>query len=197
MLVVSASSPVTSVSELVAAAKAQPDRATYGSNGNGTAQHLIGTRFIEQTGAPLTHVPYRGSGPITVDLLGGQIMMSFDTVTPVLPHIKVGKLRPLAVTTATRASALPEVPTMAEAGLEGFDIGTWFGVLAPAGTPGPIVGRLATEMRDIIHSDDFRRRMTEVGAEPIGNSPAEMARQIDDDTKRFAVLVREGKVAVE
>ena len=197
VLVVSASSPVTSIPELVAAAKAQPDKATYGSNGNGTAQHLIGTRFIEQTGAPLTHVPYRGSGPITVDLLGGQIMMSFDTVTPVLPHIKAGKLRPLAVTTATRASVLPEVPTMAEAGLPGFDIGTWFGVLAPAGTPEPVVARLSKEMTAIIHSDDFRRRMAEVGAEPIGNSPAEMAAQIDADTKRFAVLVREGKVAIE
>src|SRR4029077_18635093 len=132
--------------ELVALAKAQPGKLAYGSNGNGTAQHLIGTQFQIATGTELIHVPYKGSGPLATDLLGGQITMSFDTVTPVLPHIKAGKLRALAVTTAKRSSALPDVPTLAEAGLKVFDIGTWFGVLAPAATPKDILTRLNTEM---------------------------------------------------
>ncbi len=113
----------------------RPSRASYnyGSNGNGTAQHLIGTQFQNLTGTEIAHIPYKGSGPLATDLLGGQVTMSFDTVTPVLPHIKAGKLRALAVTTAKRSSALPDVPTLDEAGLKGFDIGTWFGVLAPGG----------------------------------------------------------------
>ena len=112
-----------------------------------------------------------GSGPLTTDLLGGQITLSFDTITPVLPHIKAGKLRPLAVTTAKRSSALPDVPTLAEAGLKGFDIGTWFGVLAPAATPKDIVARLNSEVVKIIHSPEFKKRMDEIGAEPVGNTP--------------------------
>ncbi len=197
VLVVNAATPVKTVDELVTFVKAEPGKATYGSNGNGTAQHLIGTQFRQLTGAPLMHVPYRGSAPITTDLLGRQILMSFDTVTPVLPYIKAGKLRALAVTTAKRSSALPEVPTLAEAGLAGFDIGTWFGMLAPVATPAPVVERLSAEMTAIIHSDDFRKRMADIGAEPIGNSGEAMARQIQEETARFAVLVREAEVRPE
>ena len=197
VLVVNAATPVKTVDELVTLVKAEPAKATYGSNGNGTAQHLIGTQFSQLTGATLMHVPYRGSAPITTDLLGNQILMSFDTVTPVLPYIKAGKLRALAVTTAKRSSALPDVPTLAEAGMSRFDIGTWFGVLAPVATPRPIVERLSKEMTEIIHSDDFRKRMADIGAEPIGNSSEEMARQIQQETERFAVLVREAEIRPE
>ena len=197
VLVVNAATPVKTVDELVTLVKAEPAKATYGSNGNGTAQHLIGTQFSQLTGATLMHVPYRGSAPITTDLLGNQILMSFDTVTPVLPYIKAGKLRALAVTTAKRSSALPDVPTLAEAGMSRFDIGTWFGVLAPVATPRPVVERLSKEMTEIIHSDDFRKRMTDIGAEPIGNSSEEMARQIQQETERFAVLVREAEIRPE
>ena len=197
VLVVKADTPVKSVGDLVAYAKANPAKANYGSNGNGTAQHLIGTQFQNQTGATLTHVPYKGSGPLATDLLGGQILMSFDTVTPVLPHIQAGKLRPLAVTTATRSAALPGVPTLAEAGLKGFAIGTWFGVLAPAATPAPILDRLNAEMVKVIQSPDFRKRMDEIGAQPIGNSREEMARQVKDETAKFAGLVKAAGVTVE
>ena len=123
--------------------------------------------------------------------------MSFDTVTPVLPHIQAGKLRPLAVTTATRSAALPGVPTLAEAGLKGFAIGTWFGVLAPAATPAPILDRLNAEMVKVIQSPDFRKRMDEIGAQPIGNSREEMARQVKDETAKFAGLVKAAGVTVE
>ncbi|MES3014695.1 MAG: tripartite tricarboxylate transporter substrate binding protein [Pseudomonadota bacterium] len=197
VLVVNAASPAKTVAELVALGKASKEQLSYVSNGNGTAQHLIGTQFENLTGVPLLHVPYKGSGPLTTDLLGGQIAMSFDTLTPLLPHIKAGKLRPLAVTTGKRSPALPDVPTLEEAGLKGFNIGTWFGVLAPAATPKDIVARLSTEMVKIIQSPEFKKRMDEIGAEPIGNSQEQMAKQVKDETEKFAKLVKDAKVEIE
>ncbi len=197
VLVVNAGTPVKNVAELVAMLKARPGAYNYGSNGNGTAQHLIGTQFQNLTGTDLVHIPYKGSGPLTTDLLGGQVTMSFDTVTPVLQHIRAGKLRALAVTTAKRSSALPEVPTLDESGLKGFNIGTWFGVLAPAATPKDIWVRLNAEMVKVIQSPEFRKRMDEIGAEPVGNSADQMALQIKDETEKFAKLVRDAKVTIE
>jgi tripartite-type tricarboxylate transporter receptor subunit TctC len=197
VLVVNASTPAKNVSELVALLKAQPGKYNYGSNGNGTAQHLIGTQFQNLTGTELVHIPYKGSGPLATDLLGGQITMSFDTVTPVLQHIRAGKLRALAVTTAKRSSALPDVPTLDEVGLKGFDIGTWFGVLAPVATPKDVVAKLNTAMVKVIESPDFRKRMDEIGAEPIGNSAEQMAAQIRAETDKFAKLVKDAKVVIE
>jgi tripartite-type tricarboxylate transporter receptor subunit TctC len=197
VLVVNASTPVKTVADLVKLAKAEPGKLTYGSNGNGTAQHLIGTQFQNMTGTEINHIPYKGSGPLASDLIGGQITMSFDTITPVLPHIKAGKLRPLAVTTARRSAALPDVPTLEEAGLKGFNIGTWFGVLAPAATPKDIVARLNTEMVKVIQSPEFRKRMDEIGAEPIGNSADQMAQQIKGETEKFAKLVKDAKVTID
>ena len=197
VLVVNATTPAKNVAELIALLKAKPGQFNYGSNGNGTAQHLIGTQFQSITGTELVHIPYKGSGPLTTDLLGGQVSMSFDTVTPVLQHIRSGKLRALAVSTAKRSSALPEVPTLDEAGLKGFNIGTWFGVLAPAATPKDILVRLNAEMVKVIQSADFRKRMDEIGAEPVGNSADQMAQQIRGETEKFAKLVKEGKVTIE
>jgi tripartite-type tricarboxylate transporter receptor subunit TctC len=197
VLVVNATTPAKNVAELVAMVKTRPGEYTYGSNGNGTAQHLIGTQFQNTTGTKLIHVPYKGSGPLATDLLGGQILMTFDTITPVLPHIKAGKLQPLAVTTARRSSALPDVPTLDEAGLKGFNIGTWFGVLAPAGTPKDVVARLNAEMVKVIHSPDFRKRMEEIGAEPIGDTIEQMAKQIQDETDKFARLVKDANVKID
>ena len=197
VLVVNAATPVKNVNELVALLKASPGKMAYGSNGNGTAQHLIGTQFQNQTGTDVIHIPYKGSGPLSTDLLGGQIMMSFDTITPVLSHIKAGKLRALAVTTAKRSAVLPDVPTLEEAGLKGFNIGTWFGVLAPAATPQDIVTRLNAEMVKVIQSPEFRSRMAEIGAEPIGDTSAQMAQQIASETEKFGKLVKEAKVVIE
>jgi len=197
VLVVNPGVPAKSVAELLELAKAAPGKFTYGSNGNGTGQHLIGAQFEGMAGVQLLHVPYKGSGPLTTDLLGGQITMSFDAITPVLPHIKAGKLRALAVTTSKRSGALPGVPTLDEAGLPGFNLGTWFGVLAPAGTPKDIVARLNTEIVKLINSPEFRKRMDDIGAEPVGNTSEQMAQQIRDDTERFAELVRKAKVSVD
>lgn len=189
--------PVKSAQELVAYAKAHPGKLAFGSNGNGTAQHLIGSQFEVMGGVNILHVPYKGSGPLTTDLLGGQIAMSFDTMTPVLPHIKAGKLRALAVTTARRSSALPDVPTLDESGMKGFNLGTWFGILAPAATPREIVAKLNAEVVRIVNSPDFRKKMEEIGAEPIGNTSEQMAKQIKDDTEKYAKLVKDAKVAIE
>jgi len=189
--------PVKSAQELVAYAKTNPGKLAFGSNGNGTAQHLIGSQFQVMGGVDILHVPYKGSGPLTTDLLGGQIAMSFDTITPVLSHIKAGKLRALAVTTAKRSSTLPEVPTLDESGMKGFNLGTWFGILAPAATPKDIVAKLNAEVVRIVNSADFRKKMEEIGAEPIGNTSEQMARQIKDDTDRYAKLVKDAKVTIE
>ena len=197
VLVVNAKSPATDVKSLIAQAKAAPGKLSYGSNGNGTVQHLIGTQFSTTTGVELLHVPYKGSAPLTTDLLGGQVDMSFDTLTPLVQHIKAGKLRALAVTTAKRSSTLPDVPTLAEAGMKDFDQGTWFGILAPAATPADVVARLNAEMVKIIQSPEFRKRMEEIGAEPVGDSPAQMAAQIKDDTAKYAKLVKDAKVAID
>jgi len=189
--------PAKNVAELVALAKAEPGKLTYGSNGNGTAQHLIGTLFQQDTGTVLLHVPYKGSAPLTTDLLGGQVTMSFDSITPVIQHIKAGKLRALAVATPTRSSLLPDVPTMQEAGLKGFNIETWYGVLAPAATPKEIVAKLNTEMLKIIKSPEFVQRMKDAGCEPLGSSSADMAKRIADETAKFAKIVKDGKIAIE
>jgi tripartite-type tricarboxylate transporter receptor subunit TctC len=197
VMTVSAKSAYNSVKDVVAASKAAPDKLAYGSNGNGTAQHMIGTQFQMESGAKILHVPYKGSAPLTTDLLGGQVDMSFDTITPVLPFIKEGKLKALAVTTAKRSSALPHVPTLQEAGIPNIAIGTWFGLLAPAATPKPVVARLNAEVVKIIQSPEFKKQMMDIGAEPVGNKPEEMAKQIKDETDKFAQLVKVGKVTLD
>jgi tripartite-type tricarboxylate transporter receptor subunit TctC len=189
--------PAKTVAELVAQAKAAPGALSYGSNGNGTAQHLIGTLFQLQTGTQLLHIPYKGSAPLTTDLLAGQVTMSFDSITPVIQHIKAGKLRALAVATPRRSSLLPDVPTLQESGLPGFDIETWYGVLAPAGTPQAVLTRLNTEMLKIVRSPEFAQKMRDAGCEPLGSTPAEMARRIADETAKFARIVQDGKITVE
>lgn len=197
VLVVNASrTPAQQTKDLIELARKSDPALAFGSNGVGTLQHLIGTQFSQQGGIELLHVPYKGSGPLTTDLLGGQVAMSFDTITPVLPHIQSGKLRALAVTTGKRSSALPDTPTLNESGLKDFDLGTWFGVLAPAGTPPDIVARLNTEMVKVIHSPDFRERMAKIGAEPIGDTPQQMAAQIKSDTERFAKVIKDANITL-
>lgn len=197
VMTVSSKSPYQSVKDVIADAKSHPDKLAYGSNGNGTAQHMIGTQFEMEAGVKVLHVPYKGSAPLTTDLLGGQVNISFDTITPVLPFIKEGKLRALAVTTANRSSALPNVPTLQEAGVPNLAIGTWFGLLAPAATPKPVIARLNSELVKIIQSPEFKKQMADIGAEPIGNQPEEMATQIKEETEKFARLAKDGKITLE
>ena len=197
VLTVNPGVPAQNVKELVAYGKSNPGKLTFGSNGQGTAQHLIGEQFAAMTGVELLHVPYKGSGPLTTDLIAGQVLMSFDTMTPVLPHIKAGKLRALAVTTAKRSASLPDLPTLAESGLTGFDQGTWFGLLAPAATPKDIVAKVNAEVVKILRMPDVQKRLFEIGAEPVGNTPAEMAATIKSDTEKYAVVVKKANVKIE
>lgn len=196
VMVVAETSPYKTVKDVIAAAKAKPDSLSYGSNGNGTAQHMIGTQFQMLTDTEILHVPYKGSAPLATDLLGGQVTMSFDTITPVLPFIREKKLRPLAVTTAKRSSTLPSVPTMKESGVN-MDIGTWFGLLAPAATPKDITSKLNAEIVKIIKSAEFQKQMFDIGAEPIGNTQAQMAKQIADETVKFSGLAKAAKLSIE
>jgi tripartite-type tricarboxylate transporter receptor subunit TctC len=197
ILSVNAGLPAKTVKELVAHAKANPGKLSYGSNGQGTAQHLIGEQFAALSGTDLLHVPYKGSGPLTTDLVAGQVSMSFDTITPVLGNIKAGKLRPLAVTTAKRSAALPDVPTLAESGFNGFDQGTWFGLLAPGKTPPDLVARLNRDIVKVLASPDVQKKFADVGAEPIGDTPEQMATRVKNDTEKYAVVVKQAKVKIE
>ena len=197
VLVVTAKLPVKNVKELIEYGKKNPGKLTFASSGNGGAPHMSGELFKSMTGIDMTHIPYKGSTAAHPDLISGQTTMMFDTVAAVMQHVKSGAVRALAVTTAKRSSALPDVPTLDESGLKGFDSGTWFGVLAPAGTPKEVVARLSSEMVKVIHSADFKKRMEEIGAEPVGNTSEQMARQIREDTDRYARLVKDAKVSIE
>jgi len=189
--------PVKSVTEWVALVKAAPGKYSFGSNGNGTAQHLLGAQVQNAAGVTLLHVPYKGSGPLTTDLIGGQVDMSFDTITSVQPHIKSGRLRALATVTDKRAPQFPDLPTLDEAGLKGVTVRTWFGILAPAGTPKEIVTQLNAEMVKIMATPGFQKRMYDIGVETVADTPEQMAARIKDDTERFARLVKAAGVSVD
>jgi len=190
VLVVNAKQPAQTAQALIQQAKAAPGDLAYGSAGAGTLHNLIGAQFEASSGVQLLHVPYSGSGPLVSALLGGQVAMSFDTITPVLSHIRAGTLRALAVTSGKRSPALPDVPTLQEAGLSDFDMGTWFGLLAPRQTPSAVVDRLNAEVNQILADDAFRARWGEAGAQAMGGSSQAMAERIAADTVNFARLVK-------
>jgi tripartite-type tricarboxylate transporter receptor subunit TctC len=196
VLIAAASLPAQTTREVIALAKASPGKLSYGSTGAGTAHHLIGEQFNDMAGTDITHIPYKGSSPALVDLMGGQITFMFDTVASCLPHIKSGKLKAIAVATATRSSALPDIPTLSESGLAGFDIATWFGLLAPAGTPKEVISRLHTEVVRILSNSDVKKQLAGMGAEPIGNTPEEMKVQIAGELSKFSKLAQKAKLTV-
>ncbi|MEO8012842.1 MAG: tripartite tricarboxylate transporter substrate binding protein [Polaromonas sp.] len=196
ILIVSAANPAKNVTDLIAQAKAQPGKFSYGSTGAGTAHHLIGEQFNDMASTDLLHVAYKGSSPALVDLMGGQITMMFDTVASCLPLIKGGKLRPLAVSTAKRSTALPDVPTLSEAGLTGFNITTWFGLMAPAGTPKAVIDKVYADTARILATPEMRKQWVEMGAEPVGNTPEQMASQIKSEIEKFATLAAKAKLSL-
>jgi tripartite-type tricarboxylate transporter receptor subunit TctC len=197
MVVVNTDVPAKTIAEFIALSKSQPGKFNYGSAGAGTAHHLIGEMFKLRTGVNLVHIPYKGSAPAVADLLSGQVQLMFDTVTSGLPQVKAGKLRALAVTTAKRSSALPDVPSLSETVLPGFDVGTWFGLLAPANTPPAIVQKLNAEIVKIIQQPDVRKQMLEAGSEPIANTSQQMAAQIKAELEAFDIVVKQIKLVVE
>lgn len=197
VVVVNSQVPAKTVAELVALTKAQPNKYNYGSAGSGTAHHLIGEVFKLQTGADLMHVPYRGSAPAVADLLGGQVSVMFDTTPSAMPHFKSGKTRALAVTTAKRSTALPDVPTLAEAGVSGIDIGTWYGFMAPAGTPAAIVAKINAETSKILNDPAVQKQLQAQGIEPLPGTPAEMQARIQRELADFAVQVKKASLSIE
>lgn len=191
ILVVNPSVPVHSVKELIALARQPGSRISYGSAGVGNVTHLVGALFNVRAGTSMVHVPYKGAGPAITALLGGEIQVMFVTTPLGLAHIKAGKLRPLAYNGATRASFLPEVPTMAEAGVSGTSIDTsWYGVFAPAGTPDRIVARLQSEIRTALKEPRVREPLAALQLRSVGNTPAEFTAFVQNAVKRYAELVR-------
>ena len=197
MVVINAKIPANTIQEFVALAKAQPGKLNYGSAGAGTAHHLIGEMFNLQAQTNIVHIPYKGSAPAISDLVSGQVQLMFDTITAGLPQVTAGKTRALAVTTAKRSSALPDVPTLNETILPGFDVGTWFGLLAPAKTPSDIVNKLSSEVTKIVNTPEVRSQLLATGAEPVGNTSAEMSAQIKKELESFAALLKQIKLTVE
>jgi len=197
MLVVNPSVPAGSVKELIALLKANPNKYTFASSGNGTSQHLSGELFKSMAGVEMQHIPYKGSPPALQDVVGGQVTMTFDNITTAWPLAKAGKLRALAVTTATRSAIAPEVPTLAESGLPGFEVGSWQGVFAPAGTPPAIVRRLNVEIVKILNLPDVKERLVGLGAEPVGNSSEEFSAMVRGEVVKWADVVKKSGAKVD
>ena len=184
---------IETVPDLIQAAKANPGRFNVASSGNGTSIHLSAELFKSMTGTFMLHLPYRGSGPALIDLMGGNCDLMFDNLPSSLPHIKAGKLKALAVTSGVRSAALPELPTLAEAGgaeLKGFEASSWFGLLAPAGTPADVIARVQQEVAKSLASAAVKERLVSQGAIPGGIAPPEFARFIDAETKKWAQVVK-------
>jgi tripartite-type tricarboxylate transporter receptor subunit TctC len=190
VLVVNPSLPVSSLQDLIAYAKANPGKLNFASSGSGTSIHLSGELFKVMTGADMTHVPYKGSAPALRDLMGGQVQLMFDNLPSSLALIKAGKLKALAVTSTTRAAALPDVPTVAEAGLPGFEASSWFGVLAPAGTPPAIVAKLNGEIAKWLATPEAKEKLLSQGATAAGGSPEDFARHIAVETAKWQKVVK-------
>jgi tripartite-type tricarboxylate transporter receptor subunit TctC len=190
VLVVNASLPVNSAKEFVAYAKANAGKLSFGSGSNGSAGHLAGELFKVDTGTEIVHVPYKGGAPATQGLLAGDTQFMFDNLANAMPQVKAGKLKALAVTTKERSKLAPDLPTMAEAGLAGFDISTWFGLLAPAGTPPDVIAKWNGEVTKILNSPEMRERLTAQGAEPAPTTPGQFAAFIQSEIPKYARIVK-------
>ncbi|TYK71534.1 tripartite tricarboxylate transporter substrate binding protein [Comamonas sp. Z3] len=192
ILVTNATQPqIKSVADVVAAAKAVPGKLTYASAGNGTSIHLAGEVFTSLAGVDMLHIPYKGSGPAVSDLLGGQVNYMFDSITSARPHIQSGKLRALAVTTARRSTSMPDVPTMEEAGIKGYEVSPWFAAFVPAGTPPAIVKKLNQTFVAAMKQPDVIERFQAIGAEVVGSTPEEAARHLQTESQRWTRLINE------
>lgn len=194
VLVVPAASPVKTLQELIAYSKKNPQKPNYASSGVGTQQHLAAELFKQATGAELVHVPYKGSGQAINDLVAGVVDLNFDTVPTVLPHIRAGTLRALAVTTKTRVPTLPDVPTVAESGVPGFDVDTWYMVMGPANLPQPIVDLWADAVQKALKDPAVRQRLTDLGTEIVGGTPAGAASVLNADVAKWARVVKDAGI---
>jgi tripartite-type tricarboxylate transporter receptor subunit TctC len=197
VLVVNPALPVNSVSDLIKLAKDKPGQLNFASSGSGTSIHLSGELFKTMAGVDMTHVPYKGSSPALTDLIGGQVQIMFDNLPSALPQIKGGRLRAIAVTSLKRAPVLPDIPTINESGLPGFEASSWFGVLAPAGTPAAVVARINTEVNKWLQSADAREKLLGQGAEAAGGSPERFANHIRAESEKWAKVVKASGAKVD
>ena len=197
VLVVHPSLPAASITALIALAKAKPGQLTYGSGGSGSSPHLSGELFRSMTGVNLVHVPYKGTPQLITDLLGGQIHMSFTSLVSALPYIRQGRLRPLGVTSLTRAASLPELPTISEAGLKGYEVTVWQGMLAPAGTPLPVIEQLNAQIAKIVRSPETRERLAVQGLEPAYSKPAEFAAYITTEVVKWGKVIKQAGMTAD
>ena len=197
ILVVHPSLPANSAQELIALARAKPGKLNYASNGNGSSSHLAAEMFASMTGIDIVHIPYKGLSPALTDLLGGQVQLMFSSVVAILPHVQSGKLRALAVSGAKRLSLMPDLPTIAEAGVPGYQTSSWYGILAPTGTPKDIVSRLNAEIVKTLAEPDVRKALAGEGADPVGNSPEEFAIYIQAEKDRLGKLIRNSKIPMQ
>ena len=190
VLVTNATQPnVKTVSDVIANAKAQPGKLTYASAGNGSSIHLAGEVFTSMAKIDMQHIPYKGSNPAVTDLLGGQVNYMFDSITSAKPHIDAGKLRPIGITTSKRSKALPNVPTIAESGLPGYEVTPWFAVFVPAATPKPIVNKLNAALLDALKSPEIKAKFDGIGAEPLGTTPDELASYLNKEIERWGKVI--------
>lgn len=198
LLVVHPSLPVKSVKELITLARAKPGQLQFASPGAGSVQHLAGELFKLNAQVEMLHVPYKGSGQSIVDLVAGHVHLNFDSVPPVLPHVKSGRLRAVAVTSAKRYFLLPEIPTVSEAGLPGFDMSTWWGLMVPAGGASKqVVSRLHAETIKALRLPDVKERMAAVGAETVGNSPEDFGAFIQSERTKYAKIVKDANIKLD
>jgi tripartite-type tricarboxylate transporter receptor subunit TctC len=197
VLVVTPSFPAKDVKELIAMAKARPGTIAFASSGNGSAQHLSGELFRQKTGVDITHVPYKGGAPALNDVIGGQVPVFFANMASTLPQIKAGRLRALAITGGKRSPALPDVPTIAEAGVSGYEVYEWNAIFAPAGTPAPVVARLADAIAKASQSPEFRKSVGDLGGELTGYGPIEADRFVREQMQMWSKVVKQGNVKVE
>lgn len=196
VMAVHPSLPVKSVKELIALAKSKPGAFTFSSSGNGGTGHLAGEMLKMMAGVDMLHVPYKGTGPATTAVVGGEVSLTFGNIISLLPHVKANRLRALAVTTPKRAPVLPEVPAVAET-LPGYSAGPWYGVLAPGGTPQNVVAKLNQEIVKILRSPEVKQNLAADGADPVGSTPADFAKHLKAETERWGKVVREARMKVD
>lgn len=197
VMVAHPSLPAKDVKSLIALAKARPGQITYSSSGAGGAPHLAGALFNDMAKVTLVHVPYKGSGPSFVDLLGGQVSLTFDSMLQSLPYIKAGRLKALAVLGAKRAAQLPDVPTVAESGLPGYELTNWFGLVLPAGTSRELVARVHADVSRVLQMGDMRQRLVDMGADVVNSSPQEFAAFLAAESAKWARVIKEANIRAE
>ncbi|MBU6190559.1 MAG: tripartite tricarboxylate transporter substrate binding protein [Betaproteobacteria bacterium] len=197
VLVAHPSVKATNVAELLALLRSNPGKVTFASSGSGTSIHMSGEMFMHLTGTRMIHVPYKGSAPAITDLLGGQVQVMFDNIPSALPHIRSGKLRALATTGAQRDPALPDLPTIAEAGVNAYEAGVWFGLAAPAGTPADVIAKISTEAIKGTRSPEFVKRMTELGYVIMGLGPEQMTAMLKAEIERWTPVIKASGAVVE